>query len=100
MAKKTAKKPAGKRAAAAKTAKKKTAKRPPAKKQTETLEIKLDATEEKAFELAHRSGKVCDQLESAATLAITQAVQKVFKQHGITLTPAQGEKVALVLFGD
>jgi hypothetical protein len=76
-----------------------TKKKSPAKK-AKPVEIELDALEAKAFELAHSSDKVCTKLEKAVTLAVFQAVRKVFKQHRISLTTAQVEKVALLLFGD
>jgi hypothetical protein len=92
MAKKTSKKAATKKAAK---------KKAPAKKQKPVEEkIVLDAVEETALELAHSSDEACKDLELAATLAISQAVRKVFKKHGVTLNAVQGEKVALILFGD
>ena len=90
MAKKTTKKKA-----TATKAKKKA----PAKK-VERIEIELDPVETKAFELAHSSAEVQKELEEAVTLAMSQAVRKVFKQHGISLTPPQGQEVAAFLFGD
>ena len=90
MAKKTTKKKA-----TATKAKKKA----PAKK-VERIEIELDPVETKAFELAHSSAEVQKELEEAVTLAMSQAVRKVFKQHGISLTPPQAQEVAAFLFGD
>jgi nitrogen fixation protein FixH len=95
MAKKTAKKKTPAKKATATKAKKKA----PAKK-AEHVEIELAPVETKAFELAHSSAKVQKELEEAATLAMSQAVRKVFKQHGISLTPPQAQIVAAVLFGD
>jgi len=89
-----AKKTTTKKATAAKAKKK-----APAKK-AKPVEIELEPGEIKAFELAHSSAKVCKELELAVTSAISQAVRKVFKQHGIALATAQAEKVALLLFGD
>lgn len=89
-----AKKTTAKKATAAKATKK-----APAKK-AKPVEIELEPAEIKAFELAHSSAKVCKELELAVTATISQAVRKVFKQHNIALSPAQGEKVALLLFGD
>jgi hypothetical protein len=88
----------------AKTTKKKTTapkakKKSPAKKASR-VEITLDAVETKAFELAHGSNAVCEELENAATSSLSQAVCKVFKKHGISLNTSQSEKVALLLFGD
>jgi hypothetical protein len=89
MAKKTTKtKPAAK-------AKKKA----PAKK-VENIEIDLDSIEIKAIKLAYSSAKVKKQLEEASTLAMSQAVRKVFKQHAISLTPPQAQGVAAFLFGE
>jgi hypothetical protein len=76
-----------------------TKKKSPTKK-TKPAEIQVDAIEAKAFELAHSSDKVCAELEAAATSAVSQAVRKVFKQHRISLTSVQAEKVALLLFRD
>jgi hypothetical protein len=90
MAKKTTKK----KPAATKTKKKASAKK------VERVEIELDPAEAKAFELAHSSGEVCEELELAVSLAISQAVRKVFKQHRISLTTTQAQKVAVLLFGD
>ncbi len=101
MAKKTtkpateSKKTTTNKAPGAKTAKKKA----PAKR-TKPVEIEVDAVEAKAIELAHSSDKVCAELEEAVTAAAFQTVRKVFKQHCISLTSAQAEKVALLLFQD
>ena len=97
MAKKTAKKSAATgKTAATKAAKKKS----PAKKPAESLEIVLDSVEEKAFELAHASEKICKELSWPRQRQLPRPCAKVFKQHNVALTPAQGEKVALILFGD
>ena len=69
-------------------------------KKVERIEIELDPVETKAVELAHSSVAVRTELEEAVTLALTQAVRKVFKQHGISLTSPQAAEVALLLFGD
>jgi hypothetical protein len=74
-------------------------KKAPAKK-VEQVQIELDPTETKAFELAHSSAEVRTELEESVTLAMSQAVRKVFKQHGISLTSLQAQEVALLLFGD
>jgi len=74
-------------------------KKAPAKK-IERIEIDLDPAETKAVELAHSSVAVRTELEEAVTLAMSQAVRKVFKQHGISLTSSQAPEVALLLFGD
>ena len=98
MAKKTPKK---------KSAAKTTKKAPPAKAKKKAsatkakcVEIELDPIETKAFELAHSSAEVQKELEEAATLAMSQAVRKVFKQHRISLTSPQAQQVAACLFCD
>ena len=102
MAKKTTK-PATKAKKQAPTKKangtKATKKKAPTKK-AKPVEIKVDAVEAKAIELAHSSDKVCTELEKVVTSAVSQAVRKVFKQHRISLTSAQAQKVALLLFRD
>jgi hypothetical protein len=90
MAKKTTKK----KPAATKAKKKASAKK------VERVEIELDPVEAKAYELAHSSGEVCRELELAVSSAMFQAVRKVFKQHRISLTMPQAQKVAVFLFGD
>ena len=69
-------------------------------KKVERVEIELDPLEAKAYELAHSSGEVCSELELAVSLAMSQAVRKVFKQHRISLAATQAQKVAAFLFGD
>jgi hypothetical protein len=95
MAKKTTKK----KPVAAK-AKKKAPAKTSAKKQVEHVEIELDSVEAKAYELAHSSSEMCEELEVAVSLAISEAVRKIFKKHRISLTMPQAQKVALFLFGD
>jgi dGTP triphosphohydrolase len=90
MAKKTAKK----KATATKANKKASAKK------TEHVEIELDPIETKAIELAHGSAKVQKELEEAATLAMSLAVRKVFKQRGVSLTQPQAQEVAAFLFSE
>jgi len=96
MAKKTTKKKATteKKATTAKSKKQTPA------KADDRIEIELDPVEVKAYELAHSSDKVCDELELAVALAMSQAVRKVFKQHRISLTAPQAQKLAMILFGD
>ncbi len=95
MAKKTTNKAAlGKKATAAKSKK-----RTPAAK-VDRIEVELDPLEVEAYELAHSSDSVCKELELAVTLATSQAVRKVFKQHRISLTLPQSQEVALLLFGE
>jgi hypothetical protein len=96
MAKKTTKK----KATAAKKATTTKAKKKASAKKAEHVEIALDLIETKAIELAHSSAKVQKKLEEAATLAMSQAVRKVFRQHGISLTPPQAQEVAAFLFSE
>jgi hypothetical protein len=98
MAKKTAKKKVAK--AKKTTGKKATKKKAPAKKRAKPMEIVLDPDQEKAFTLAHSSAKVRKELELAVTLAMSQALRKVFTQNGISLTPPQAQQLAKVLFLD
>jgi hypothetical protein len=93
MAKKTTK-------PATKSTKKATSKKKAPAKKTKPMAIEIDAVEAEAIELAHSSDKVCTELEEAVTSAVSQAVRKVFKQHRVSLTSAQAEKVALLLFRD
>lgn len=103
MAKKTTKSatettkraPAKRKAAGAKATKKKASPR-----KSEPVEIELDAVEAAAIELVHSSDKVCLELEKAVTSTVCEAVRKVFKQHRISLTSEQAQRVALLLFGD
>ena len=110
-----AKKKAAKKAAPAKGAKKKTPakgakkatpaksgkKKAPAKrKKEEQIEIQLDAVEQQALDLVQASDQVCNDLEHDVTDAVSKAVGAVFEKHNITLTPAQAENVALILFGN
>ena len=95
MAKKTTKPAtnAKKQAPSKKTTKKTT-------KKAEPVAIELDEVEATAIELVHSSSKVCTELEKAVTAAVSDAVRKVFKQHRVSLTSEQAQKVALLLFGD
>jgi hypothetical protein len=97
MAKRTTKKnPAAKTKGKTGAAK---AKKAPARK-AECVEIELDPIQIKALELARSSAKVREELEEGATLAMSQSVRKVFKQHRISLTAPQSQEVAAVLFGE
>jgi hypothetical protein len=96
MAKKTTKK---KSTVATKATATKSKKKAPAKK-TDRIEIELDPVEVEAYELAHSSDRVRKELELAVTLAMSQAVRKVFQQHRISLTPPQSQHIAMILFGD
>jgi hypothetical protein len=90
------KKPAAK--ATQNAAKTKAKKKVPAKK-ADRVEIELDPIEIKALKLVQSSAKVRKELEEGATLAMSQAVRKIFKQHRISLTAPQSQEVAAVLFG-
>jgi hypothetical protein len=83
-------------------AKKTTKKKAPAKttKKAKHVEIEFDAVEITAIKLASSSAKVHKKLAEAASLAISQAVRKVFKQQGISLAPLQAQRVAEFLFGE
>ena len=70
------------------------------KKAPAATEIVLDAVEEKAYDLAHSSAAVCKELEVEATAALTQAVRRVYKAHGLTLSAEQASRVTMILFGD
>jgi hypothetical protein len=94
-----AKKKVAKKAAPAKKSAKKTKKTAPAHKD-EQIEIKLEAIEQEALDLVSTSDKLCNDLEAAVTAAVAKTVATIYKKHKITLTPAQAENVALILFGN
>jgi len=94
MAKKTAKKTTKNKPAATK------AKKKASPKKAECVEIELEGVEAEAYELAHSSDKVCEELEVAVSEAMSQIVRKVFKQNKISLTIPQSQKVAMFLFGN
>ena len=94
-----------------KTAKKKSAgakKATPAKKSKKTapvqaeesMELKLDRAEQQAVHLVSTSEQLCDELERAVTVAVAKTVQSIYKKHKLSLSAAQAENVALLLFGD
>jgi transposase len=92
-----AKKKAAKKAAVKGSKAKKKA---PAKAKDEQIEIKLDVLEQHALDLVQKSDPICNDLEKEVTAAVAKSVANVFKKHGVKLTPAQAENVALILFGN
>lgn len=66
----------------------------------EMEEIELDETESKAIDLVRESDAVCDALETEVNKVVTQAVRKIYKAYGASLTAAQAQNVATVLFGN
>ncbi len=105
--KKAAKKTAPKKPATPKAAKKKTAsgkqgkakKKPDARHASHDDDIRLDPTEEKAFDVVESSDLVRDQLEIEVTTAAVKVVRKVLKANGIDLSQQQAERLTVVLFG-
>ena len=63
-------------------------------------EMQLDDTESKAIDLVLDSEALRSALELEVNTVVTQAVRKICKAHGATLTAAQAQNVAMVLFGD
>ncbi len=63
-------------------------------------EIKLDAVESKAVDLVLESHDLRNALEMEVNTVVTQAVRKLCKAYGASLTAAQAQNVAMVLFGD
>ena len=63
-------------------------------------EIELDETEREAVNHVIDSKKVRDALENEVNRVVTQAVRKICKAHGTSLSDAQAQNVAMVLFGD
>jgi len=63
-------------------------------------EIELDETESKAVDLVLESEDLRNALEMEVNTVVTQAVRKICKAHGATLTVAQAQNVAMMLFGD
>ena len=108
MAKK--KTPAAKSSAAKKKTKKspttqKTAKKPPKQHAHDQhdeneIEIELDATECEAVDLVLDSDDLRLALETEVNRVVSQAVRKLCKAHGVALTAAQAQNVAMTLFGD
>ena len=57
-------------------------------------------SERKAIDLVVESEAVRDALETEVNSVVTMAVRKICKSHGASLTIAQAQNVAMVLFGD
>jgi hypothetical protein len=95
-----AKKKVAKKAAPAKKATKKAKKKAAPAHKEEQIEIKLEAVEQEALDLVSTSDQLCNDLEAAVTAAVAKTVATVYKKHKITLTSAQAENVALILFGN
>jgi hypothetical protein len=103
MAKKKAvakKAPAAKKAPTAKKPENQPEKKPAIFRGEEEEGYSLDELETKAFDLAQSSEPVREALENEVTDAIGKAVRKVFKVHGLALSPAQAANMAMILFGD
>jgi hypothetical protein len=66
----------------------------------ELEEIELDETERKAVDAVIQSAAMRNALELEVNRVVTQAVRKVCKAHGTTLTADQAQNVAMMLFGD
>ena len=63
-------------------------------------EVELDDTERKTIDMVLDSDKVRVALETEVSTALTTAVRKFCRQHGASLSAAQAQNVAMVLFGD
>ncbi len=63
-------------------------------------EIELDGTERNAVDHIIECEEARDALEQEVNTVVTQAVRKICKAHGKSLTIAQAQNVAMVLFGD
>jgi hypothetical protein len=63
-------------------------------------EIELDETESDAIDHIVECDEARDALEREVNTVVTQAVRKICKVHGKSLTVAQAQNVAMVLFGD
>jgi hypothetical protein len=62
--------------------------------------IELDETESKVIDLVLDSDDMRNALEVEVNTVVTEAVRKICKAHGASLTVAQAQNVAMVLFGD
>ncbi len=108
MAKK--KTPAAKSSAVKKKTKKSPTAQKPAKKpptqhahdhhDENDVEIELDATECEAVDLVLDSDALRLALETEVNTVVSQAVRKLCKAHGVSLTADQAQNVAMTLFGD
>ena len=96
--------PAASKPAAGKPATKPASKKPPKQHDHEhdhdEEEVELDETESKAVDLVLDSADLRNALETEVNTVVTQAVRKIFKAHGTSLTADQAQNVAMVLFGD
>ncbi len=63
-------------------------------------EIVLDEAESKAVDLVLDSNDLREALEVEVNAVVAQAVRKICKAHGASLTAAQAQNVAMMLFGD
>ncbi|MGO9112460.1 MAG: hypothetical protein ACLP9L_24785 [Thermoguttaceae bacterium] len=63
-------------------------------------EIELDGTERKVIDLVLERDDMRGALEMEVNTVVTQAVRKICKAYGASLTVAQAQNVAMVLFGD
>jgi len=63
-------------------------------------EIELDESERKAVDLVLQCDDMRSALETEVNTVVTQAVRKICRVHGASLTAAQAQNVAMVLFGD
>ena len=66
----------------------------------EEEEIELDETESKAVDLVLESEDLRNALEMEVNTVVTQAVRKICKAHGASLTADPAQNVAMALFGD
>jgi hypothetical protein len=107
------KKPATRKPSAAAKTKRPSASKQPPKKQSKRPDLghdhhhgkhddetELDATESKAIDLVLDSEDLRHALEVEVNSVVTQAVRKICKAHGASLTVTQAQNVAMVLFGD
>jgi hypothetical protein len=63
-------------------------------------DIELDETERRAIDAVLECDDMRSALETEVNSVVTQAVRKICKAHGSSLTVAQAQNVAMVLFGD
>jgi hypothetical protein len=63
-------------------------------------QIELDDRESKAVDLVLDCDDMRRALEIEVNTVVAQAVRKICKAHGTSLTAAQAHNVAMVLFGD
>jgi hypothetical protein len=66
----------------------------------EEVEIELDDTEYETIDKVLASDEFRVALETEVDAAVTAVVRKVCRRYGATLTVAQAQNVAMVLFGD